>query len=103
MSKFPQLACAALAATFIFGTIPAFAILAEEPAAVATPLYAEEPPRPPELSDEEQQAYDAKKAGKPLTEDQKKAALRAEDKKKTAEKYQGKRNQQKQRGGPRRR
>jgi hypothetical protein len=47
----------------IFGTIPALATLAEEPAAMATTLYAEEPPQPPELSDEERQALADKKAG----------------------------------------
>jgi hypothetical protein len=91
------------AAAFIFGTIPALATLAEEPAAVATTLWAQEPPQPPELSDEEREALDAKKAGRPMTDAQKDAATRAERKQDTAEKYQGKRNQQKQRGGPRRR
>jgi hypothetical protein len=107
IGKFPQLACAVLAATFIFGTIPALAILAESPSAVATPLYAKEPPQPPQLSDEEREALDAKKSGKSLTEAQKDAAIRAEKKQETAEKYQGKRNQQKRdnnwrRGGRRR-
>jgi hypothetical protein len=44
------------AVAFIFGTIPALAALADEPAAMATTLYAQEPPQPPELSDEERQA-----------------------------------------------
>jgi hypothetical protein len=90
------------AATFIFGTIPALAILAEEPVAVATP-FAEEPPQPPQLSDEEREALDRKKSGQSMTKEQKDAAKRAEDKQNTAEKYQGKRNLQKQRGAPRRR
>src|SRR5437879_8642265 len=91
------------AAAFIFGTIPALTILADEPAAMATPLWAQDPPQPPQLSDEEREALDARKAGKPMTDAQKDAAKRAQEKQKTAEKYQGKRNQQKQRGGPRRR
>jgi hypothetical protein len=91
------------AAAFILGTIPALATLADEPAAIATTLYAEEPPQPPELSDEEREALDRKKSGQSMTEAQKDAATRAERKLDTAEKYQGKRNQQKQRGGPRRR
>jgi hypothetical protein len=91
------------AVAFIFGTIPALTILAYEPAAMATTLWAHEPPQPPELSDEEREALDAKRAGKSLTEAQKDAATRAEKKEETAEKYRGKRNQQKQRGAPRRR
>jgi hypothetical protein len=67
---------------------------------MATPLYAEEPPQPPQLSDEEQAAYDAKKAGKPYDPGLADSAQRKLD---TAEKYQGKRNAQKQRGAPRRR
>jgi hypothetical protein len=90
------------AAAFLFGTIPALAILAEEPAAMATTLYAEEPPQPPELSDEERQALAYKEAGT-LKPEQKDALKSAKQKQQTAEKYQGKRNQQKQRGGPRRR
>jgi hypothetical protein len=91
------------AAAVIFGTIPALAILAEEPAAMAMTLYAEEPPPSPQLSDEEREALDAKRAGKNLTEAQEKAAIRAERKQDTAEKYQRDRNKQKQRGQPRRR
>lgn len=91
------------ATAFIFGTIPALAILAEEPAAVATPLYAAEPPQPPQLSDEEQEALDRKKSGQSMTEAQKDAATRAERKVDTAEKYKRERNKQKQRGQPRRR
>jgi hypothetical protein len=89
------------AAAVIFGTIPALAILADEPVAMATP-FAEEPPQPPELSDEERQALADKDAGT-LKPEQKGALKSAEKKQQTAEKYQGKRNQQKQRGGPRRR
>jgi hypothetical protein len=51
------------AAAFIFGTLPALAILADEPVAVTTPLWAQEPPQPPELSDEERQALEDKVAG----------------------------------------
>jgi hypothetical protein len=91
------------AVAFIFGTIPALATLADEPAAMATTLYAEEPPPGPQLSAEEQEALDAKNAGKSLTEAQEKAATRAERKQDTAEKYQRDRNKQKQRGQPRRR
>jgi hypothetical protein len=91
------------AAAFIFGTIPALATLADEPAAVATTLYAQEPPQPPQLSDEEQEALDRKNSGQSMTAEQKKAAKSAEDKQKTAEKYQNERNKQKQRGLPRRR
>jgi hypothetical protein len=95
------------AAAFIFGTIPTLATLVDEPVAMATPLYAEEPPQPPELSDEEREALDAKKAGRPMTDAQKDAAKRAEKKQETAEKYRGERNQQKRdnnrrRGGRRR-
>jgi hypothetical protein len=90
------------AAAFIVGTIPALAIVAEEPVAVATTLWAQEP-QPPQLSDEEQEALDRKNSGQPMTEAQKKAAQRAEDKQRTAEKYQNERNKQKQRGQPRRR
>jgi hypothetical protein len=90
------------AAAFIFGTIPALAILAGEPVAMATTLYAEEPPQPPQLSDEERQALEDEKAGT-LKPGQEKALNRAKQKQQTAEKYQGKRNQQKQRGVPRRR
>jgi hypothetical protein len=74
------------AAAFIFGTIPALAALAYEPAAMATTLYAEEPPQPPELSDEEREALDAKRSGT-LKPAQKDAATRAERKLDTAEKY----------------
>jgi hypothetical protein len=97
-TKCNQLLCGVrilCAAAFIFGTIPAFAILAEEPAATATPQWAEEPPQPPQLSDEEKAALDAKKAGKSLTEAQKDAVTRAEKKQETAEKYDGTRNKQK--------
>jgi hypothetical protein len=91
------------AAACIFGTIPALAALADEPAAMATTLYAEEPPQPPELSDEEREALDRKNSGQSMTDEQKKAAKSAEDKKRAAEKYQNERNKQKQRGQPRRR
>jgi hypothetical protein len=92
-------ACLVLTA-FIFGAIPALAILVNEPAATATPLWAQEPPQPPQLSDEEQQAWDNKNAGRDYDKD---AFKRAKTKLDTAEKYRGDRNQQKQRGGPRRR
>jgi hypothetical protein len=94
------------AAACIFGTIPALTLLADEPAAMATTLYAEEPPQPPELSDEERAALDAKKAGT-LEKWQEKALNRAERKQQTKEKYDGERNQQKRdnnrRGGGRKR
>jgi hypothetical protein len=90
------------AAGVIFGTIPALATLADEPAAMATTLYAEEPPQPPELSDEERQALADRDAGT-LKPEQKKALNSAERKEDTAEKYQRERNKQKQRGQPRRR
>jgi hypothetical protein len=86
---------------FIFGAIPALAMV-NTPAAMATPMWAQEPPQPPQLSDEEQRALDDEKAGT-LKPEQKDALNRAKQKQQTAEKYQGKRNQQKQRGGPRRR
>jgi hypothetical protein len=91
------------AAAFLFGTIPALATLAQEPAAMATTLYAEEPPQPPELSDEEREALDRRNSGQSMTEAQKDAATRAKKKLDTAEKYQRDRNKQKQRGQPRRR
>jgi hypothetical protein len=91
------------AAACIFGTIPALAALADEPAAMATTLYAEEPPPGPQLSDEEREALDRKNSGQSMTEAQKDAATRAEKKLDTAEKYQRERNKQKQRGQPRRR
>jgi hypothetical protein len=89
-------------------TIPALAILADEPIAMATPPYAEDPgPQPPQLSDEEREALENKRAGRPLTEEQKKAATRAEKKEEKTEKFSGERNQQKRdnnrrRGGRRR-
>lgn len=102
--KMPQLARAFLAAAFIFGTIPVLAITADEPTAMAVPFAQE--PSPPQLSDEEQAALDAKKAG--TLKDEQKAALRsAERKQQTKEKYEGERNQQKRdnnkRGGGRKR
>jgi hypothetical protein len=86
----------------IFGAIPALAITVNTPAAMATPLWAQDPPQPPQLSDEERQALADRDAGT-LKKEQQGALNRAEKKQETAEKYQGKRNQQKQRGGPRRR
>jgi hypothetical protein len=106
MSKFPQLARAVLAATFIFGTIPTLAILVDQPAAMATPLSSEEPPQPPKLTDKEQQALDDKAAGR-LRSDQKGDLNSAEQKVREGEKYTGERNKQKRdnnrRGGGRRR
>jgi hypothetical protein len=94
------------AAAFIFGTIPALAIVTDVPVATATPLYAEEPPQPPQLSDEERQALEDKRAGT-LKPGQQGALNRAEKKQETAEKFGGQRNQQKRdnnrrRGGRRR-
>jgi hypothetical protein len=85
-------------AGFVLGATPALTILADEPAAMATP-YAQEPGGP-ELSGDEQEALDNKNAGRPYDEG---AFKRANDKLKTNEKYNGERNKQKQRGGPRRR
>lgn len=93
------LARAVLAAALPLGSVPALTILVDEPAAMATP-WAQEPPQPPQLSDEEQQALDNKNAGRDYD---KEAFKRAEAKQRTAEKYQGDRNKQKQRGAPRRR
>jgi hypothetical protein len=74
-------------------------ILADPPTATATPAWAQEPPPGPQLSDEEQKAIDARRAGKPHDED---AATRAQIKLDTQEKYNRERNKQKQRGQPRR-
>jgi hypothetical protein len=95
-----RLTSAIVLAAFILGAAPASTILVEQPVATATPMWAQEPPQPPQLSDDEQRAHDAKKAGKPYDPG---LADSAQSKLDTAEKYQGKRNQQKQRGGPRRR
>jgi hypothetical protein len=88
---------------FILGAVPASLILTDLPAATAAPMWAQEPLPGPQLSAEEQEALDRKKSGQPLTEAQKKAAKSAQEKQKTQDKYNGERNQQKQRGGPRRR
>jgi hypothetical protein len=89
--------------TFIFGAIPALAILVDEPIATATP-WVQEPPQPPQLSDEEQKAADDKNVDKNYD---KEAFKRAEEKRKTVEKFSDERNQQKRdnnrRGGGRRR
>jgi hypothetical protein len=85
---------------FIFGAIPALAMV-NTPAAMATPQWAQEPPQPPQLSDDERQALDDEKAGRPVKDP--KVLSSAKTKQQTAEKYEGKRNQQKQRGAPRRR
>jgi hypothetical protein len=96
------LACLVLT-TCIFGAIPALAILVDEPIATAAP-WAQEPPQPPQLSDEEQRAVDDKNAGRNYD---KEAFKSAEEKRKTTEKFSGERNQQKRdnnrRGGGRRR
>ena len=81
------------AAAFIFGTIPTLAIVIDEPVATATP-FAEEPPQPPQLSDEERQALADRDAGT-LKPGQEKALNSAEKKQQTAEKYDGTRNKQK--------
>jgi hypothetical protein len=61
--------------------------------------FAQEPGGPA-LSDDEQVAVDAKRAGKDYDP---KLATSGERKLDTQEKYNGERNQQKQRGAPRRR
>jgi hypothetical protein len=78
--------------------------LADPPAAATAPVWAQEPPPGPQLSDEEQEAWDNKNAGRDYDKD---AFKRAKEKITTQEKYEGKRNQQKRdnnkRGGGRRR
>jgi hypothetical protein len=86
-------------AAFVLGSVPALTILADEPAAMATP-YAQEPGGP-ELSGEEQQAIDDEKAGRPVKDP--KVLSSAKSKLNTQQKFNGERNQQKQRGAPRRR
>jgi hypothetical protein len=86
----------------ILGAMPVPLILSDPPAATAAPVWAQEPPPGPQLSAEEQEALDAKKAGT-LKDEQKSALKSAEQKQRTAEKFNGERNQQKQRGQPRRR
>ena len=97
-----QLARAVLAATLALTVIPSLATLADAPAAMATPY--EQGPQPPQLSDEEQQAWDNQKAGRDYDKD---AFKRARAKITTREKYEGERNQQKRdnnkRGGGRKR
>jgi hypothetical protein len=95
----PKTARALLAAVFLLGCAPALTIVTDAPAATATPLWTHDAPRPqepspPQLSDEEQKALDAKKSGT-LKPSQKDALKRAERKQNTAEKYEGERNQQK--------
>jgi hypothetical protein len=86
---------------FVLGAAPASMILIDEPVSTATSMWAQEPPQPPQLSDEERQALDDEKAGRPVKDP--KVLSSAKAKQQTAEKYEGKRNQQKQRGAPRRR
>jgi hypothetical protein len=93
---------AVILAAFIATGVPVPSVLADPPAATAAPAWAQEPPPGPQLSAEEQEALDAKRAGT-LKDTQKKALKSAEEKQKTAEMYAGERNKQKQRGGPRRR
>jgi hypothetical protein len=92
---------AAIAASFILGSVPASLILDDPPAAMAAPVWAQEPPPGPQLSGDEQQALDDEKAGRPVKDP--KVLSSAKSKLNTQEKYKGERNQQKQRGGPRRR
>jgi hypothetical protein len=91
-------------AAFIAAGAPMALVLADPPAATAAPVWAQEPPPGPQLSDEEQQALDDKNAGRKYDKD---AFQRAKDKITTQEKYEGKRNQQKRdnnrRGGGRKR
>jgi predicted PurR-regulated permease PerM len=107
VDRVTRLTSAVVLAAFIVGAASASMILVEQPVATATPLWAQEPPRPPQLSDEEREALDRKNAGQSMMEAQKKAAKSAEEKQKTAEKFGGQRNQQKRdnnrRGGGRRR
>jgi hypothetical protein len=67
-------------------------ILADPPAATATP-WAQEPPPGPQLSGDEQQALDDEKAGRPVKDP--KVLSSAKSKLQTQEKFAGERNQQK--------
>jgi hypothetical protein len=91
-------------AAFIATGAPMSLVLADPPAAMAAPVWAQEPPPGPQLSDEEQEAVDAKRAGKNYDPG---LANSGERKLDTQEKYAGKRNAQKRdnnkRGGGRRR
>jgi hypothetical protein len=66
--------------------------LADQPAAALAAPFAEEPPPGPQLSADEQQAWDNKNAGRDYDKD---AFKRAKDKITTREKYEGERNKQK--------
>jgi Skp family chaperone for outer membrane proteins len=96
---------ALLVTALVFGATPASAIVADAPPAMAA-QFAQEPPPGPQLSAEEQEALDAKKAGT-LKKSQEKALNSAERKQQTQEKFDGDRNRQKRdnnrRGGGRRR
>ena len=98
VDRVTRLTSAVVLAAFIFGAAPASMILVDETPALAAPFAQE--PGGPQLSDEEQAAVDAKKAGKDYDP---KLATSGERKLDTQEKYNGERNRQKQRGGPRRR
>jgi hypothetical protein len=101
VDRVTRLTSAVVLAAFIVGAASASMILVEQPVATATPQWAQEPPQPPQLSDDERQALDDEKAGRPVKDP--KVLSSAKAKQQTAEKYEGKRNQQKQRGAPRRR
>jgi hypothetical protein len=94
VERITRTARAVLAAAFILGSVPALAIVVDETPALATPFAQE--PGGPQLSDEEQAAIDAKRAGKDYDP---KLATSGERKLDTQEKYKGERNKQKQRGG----
>ena len=63
VDRVTRLTSAVVLAAFIVGAASASMILVEQPVATATPLWAQEPPRPPQLSDEEREALDRKNAG----------------------------------------
>jgi hypothetical protein len=81
----------AMCVAIILGSVPALTILVDEPAAMATP-WSQDPPQPPQLSDEERAAIDAKRAGQPYDPG---LANSAQKKLETGEKYAGDRNKQK--------
>jgi hypothetical protein len=94
ITQVSRFTCSMILAAFVATGAPMSLILADPPAAMAVPALAQEPPPGPQLSDEEQEALDAKNAGT-LKNEQKEALKRAEAKLRTTEKYEGKRNAQK--------
>lgn len=92
-----RLASAVVLAAFILGAASASTILLDQPFATATPMWAQEPPQPPQLSDDERQALDDEKAGRPVKDP--KVLSSAKAKQQTAETYKGERNAQNNEGG----